>query len=96
VLGSKHAFGYRSTVRFKGKKVLEFYDKVFINDIGLRHGLIGYKERNINGILENIVYKELQSRGYEVKIGVFDNVEIDFCAENKMKNVCSGMSKSCR
>jgi len=43
---------------------------VFINDIGLRHGLIGYKERNINGILENIVYKELQSRGYEVKIGV--------------------------
>ena len=67
----------------KGKKVLEFYDKVFINDIGLRHGLIGYKERDINGILENIVYKELQSRGYEVNIGVFDNVEIDFCAEKQ-------------
>ena len=46
----------------KGKKFLEFHDKVFLNDIGLRNGLIGYREKDINGLLENIVYKELQSR----------------------------------
>lgn len=67
----------------KGKKILEFYDKIFINDIGLRHGFIGYRERDINGLLENIVYKEMQFRGYELKVGVLENTEIDFVAERQ-------------
>ena len=67
----------------KGKKFLEFHDKVFLNDIGLRNGLIGYREKNINGLLENIVYKELQSRGYKVSVGVFNQLEIDFIAEKQ-------------
>jgi predicted AAA+ superfamily ATPase len=67
----------------KGKRVLEFFDKVFLNDIGLRHGLIGYRERDINGLLENIVFKELQARGYQLSIGVIDQKEIDFIAEKQ-------------
>lgn len=67
----------------KGKKLLEFFDKVFLNDIGLRHGLIGYRERDINGLLENIVFKELQARGYKMSIGVVDQMEIDFIAEKQ-------------
>lgn len=67
----------------KGKKILEFYDKIFLNDIGLRHGLIGYKERDINGLLENVVYKEMLSRGYDLKVGVLENTEIDFVAEKQ-------------
>ena len=67
----------------KGKKLLEFFDKVFLNDIGLRHGLIGYRERDINGLLENIVFKELQARGYKVAIGVIDQTEIDFIVEKQ-------------
>ena len=67
----------------KGKKFLEFHDKVFLNDIGLRKGLIGYREKNINGLLENIVYKELQSRGYKVSVGVLNQLEIDFIAEKQ-------------
>ncbi len=67
----------------KGKKHLEFFDKVFLNDIGLRHGLIGYRERDINGLLENIVFKELQARGYKVAVGVIDQTEIDFIAEKQ-------------
>jgi predicted AAA+ superfamily ATPase len=35
----------------KGRRLLAFFDKVFLNDIGLRHGLIGYRERDINGLL---------------------------------------------
>ena len=65
----------------KGRKLLEFFDKVFLNDIGLRHGLIGYREKDINGLLENIVFKELQARGYRMSIGVIDQMEIDFVAE---------------
>lgn len=67
----------------KGKKLLEFFDKVFLNDIGLRHGLIGYRERDVNGLLENVVFKELQARGYKVAIGVIDQTEIDFIAEKQ-------------
>jgi len=67
----------------KGKRLLEFSDKVFLNDIGLRHGLIGYRERDINGLLENIIYKELQARGYKISIGVLDQMEIDFIAEKQ-------------
>ena len=79
----------------KGKRLLEFSDKVFLNDIGLRHGLIGYRERDINGLLENIVFKELQARGYKISIGVIDQMEIDFIAEKqnekKYIQVCYGL-----
>jgi len=67
----------------KGKRFLEFYDKNFLNDIGLRNGLIGYKEKDISGLLENIVYRELRSRGYEVSVGVIGQLEIDFVAEKQ-------------
>ena len=67
----------------KGKKFLEFYDKVFLNDIGLRNGFIGYREKDINGLLENIVYKELQAQGYKVFVGVLNQFEIDFIAEKQ-------------
>ena len=76
----------------KGKKILEFYDKIFLNDIGLRNGLIGYKEKDINGILENIVYNELRFRGYKVFVGKISNMEVDFVAvkqkETKYVQVC--------
>lgn len=67
----------------KGKKLIEFFDKVFLNDIGLRNGFIGYRERDITGIIENIVYKELQARGYKVSIGTIGQIEIDFIAEKQ-------------
>lgn len=71
----------------KGKKILEFYDKIFIGDIGLRHGLIGYRDNDISGILENIVYLELRSRGYDVKVGTQNGLEIDFIAVNKEETI---------
>ena len=58
----------------KGKRFIEFHDKIFLNDIGLRNGFIGYREKDINGLLENIVYKELQSRGYKVSVGVLNQL----------------------
>lgn len=65
----------------KGKRHLEFYEKVYLTDVGLRNGLIGYKEKDINGILENIVYHELVARGYKVYVGKLNGLEIDFVAE---------------
>jgi len=67
----------------KGKKYLEFTDKYFLNDIGLRHGFIGYGEKDINAILENIVFKEMEARGYNLSIGVMGQNEVDFIAEKQ-------------
>ena len=46
-----------------------------------------YKESKIQmgAYLENIVYNELISRGYDVKIGTLENGEIDFIASKDGK-----------
>ena len=79
------AFLIFKTSRFdiKGKRHLEFLEKYYMGDIGLRHGFIGYRDSDISGILENIVYLELLSRGYKVSVGKLSNLEIDFIAEQQ-------------
>lgn len=64
----------------KGKRLLEVHEKYYLGDIGLRHALLGYRESDIAGILENIVFLELKRRGYNVHIGKFGDQEIDFIA----------------
>ena len=65
----------------RGKRHLEYSDKYYPTDIGLRHGLFGYRDSDIGGLLEAVVYMELRRRGYEVAVGIIDDVEIDFVAD---------------
>jgi predicted AAA+ superfamily ATPase len=65
----------------KGKRHLEFLDKYYLGDLGLRHALFGYRDTDIGGLLENAVHLELLRRGYQVRVGVLDQGEIDFVAE---------------
>lgn len=71
----------------KGKKYLEFFDKIYLGDIGLRNGFIGYRDKDISGILENIVLLELKKRGFKVSVGVQNGFEIDFIAENHTEKI---------
>ena len=64
----------------KGKRVLEVHEKYYLGDIGLRNAIIGYREGDIGGVLENIVFLELLRRGYNVSIGKLGDAEIDFIA----------------
>lgn len=77
------AFIINKVPRFdlKGKKLLETYEKYYVADIGLRNAVFGYNENNINAYLENIVFIELLHRGYDVKIGKYEDYEIDFIAQ---------------
>ena len=50
-------------------------------DIGIREAIFGGNTRDIELVLENIVYMELLRRGYKVNIGKYDDKEIDFVAE---------------
>ena len=64
----------------KGKRVLEIHEKYFLGDVGMRHALLGYREGELTGVLENIVYMELRRRGYTVYIGKMGTREVDFIA----------------
>ena len=54
--------------------------KYYIVDNGLRNYLLGFRNRDSEHALENVVYFELLRRGYDVAIGKVDNSEVDFIA----------------
>jgi len=65
----------------KGKKVFANNAKYYAVDNGLRHLIAGDRSEDYGHILENIVYLELLRRGYQVYVGVVDNLEVDFLAK---------------
>jgi predicted AAA+ superfamily ATPase len=64
----------------KGRKVFSSNSKYYAVDIGLRRLIAGDKTEDYGHILENIIYLELLRRGYQVFVGVVDNLEVDFLA----------------
>lgn len=71
----------------KGKRHLELHEKYYLNDIGIRHALLGYREADIGGILENIVFLELKRRGYSVSVGKLGDREVDFIATRQNEKI---------
>lgn len=65
----------------KGKEILKTQEKYFVGDQSLLYSIMGYKDRLISGVLENIVMLELKRRGYKVYVGKLGVKEIDFIAE---------------
>ncbi len=63
-----------------GKKLLQFQEKIYIADHGIREALYGSNLKDINQTLENIVYMELLRRDYKITVGKNNNNEIDFIA----------------
>lgn len=61
-----------------GKQILSVNEKYYISDHGVREAVFGGNARDINLILENIVYMELLRRGYKVTVGRIGDKEIDF------------------
>ena len=64
-----------------GKRIFEIGDKFYFEDTGLRNSIVGYKVSDINKLLENVVYLHLCIAGYNVKVGKYNNREIDFMGE---------------
>lgn len=64
----------------RGKRILTGKYKYYLTDLGLGQVQNTSKKLQMGAYLENIVYNELLSRGYEVKVGTLDNGEVDFVA----------------
>lgn len=77
------AFVLKKVPRFdlEGKKLLKVDEKYYLTDHGFRQSMGFSNVKDIEKTLENIVYIELLSRGYDVKIGKVKDREIDFVAK---------------
>ena len=67
----------------QGKQILTTNEKYYIADHGIREAVFGGNMRDINLVLENIVYMELVRRGYKVTVGKTGTKEIDFVCEQR-------------
>ena len=64
-----------------GRKIFEINEKYYFEDLGLRNSLIGYRQIDMNKIMENLVFSRLTYLGYKVTVGQVGENEIDFVAE---------------
>ena len=64
----------------RGKRILNGKYKYYLTDLGLGQIVNTSKKLQMGAYLENVVYNELLSRGYDVKVGTFENGEVDFIA----------------
>lgn len=64
----------------RGKRILNGKYKYYLTDLGFTNILNDGKKKQISTYLENIVYNELVTRGYNVNIGTLENGGIDFIA----------------
>ena len=64
----------------RGKRILNGKYKYYLTDLGLGQVKNIGKRQQLGAYLENVVYNELISRGYDVKIGNLEKAEIDFIA----------------
>lgn len=67
----------------QGKQILSSNEKYYIADHGIREAVYGGNMRDVNLILENIVYMELMRRGYTVTVGKMGEREIDFVCDKR-------------
>lgn len=79
------AFVLKKVPRFdlEGKKLLKVDEKYYLTDYGFRQSMGFSNVKDIERTLENIVYIELLSRGFDVKIGKVKDREIDFVAKKR-------------
>jgi len=69
----------------KGKQQLATQEKYYLVDIGFRNLKLGkFQYQDVGHILENIVYLELNRRGYQVWIGKVGEYEVDFIVKNAL------------
>ena len=71
----------------RGKQILSTNEKYYIADHGLREAVFGGNTRDINLVLENIVYLELLRRGYRVTVGKVGDKEIDFVCRRQVQKL---------
>ena len=77
----------------KGRKYISTPSKYYFSDIGLRNARLNFRQQEENHLMENIIYNELLTRGYNVDVGVVEvregynrkQLEVDFVCNQSSK-----------
>lgn len=77
----------------KGKKYISTPSKYYFSDIGLRNARINFRQMEENHIMENIIYNELLTRGYNVDVGVVEVREKNVRKQLEVDFVCNQSDK---
>ena len=78
----------------KGKQILKTQGKYYFVDNGLKNVLAGFSSYDTGSSYENIVYMELLRRGYEVYVGKYNDLEIDFVAVSPNEKIYYQVTRS--
>ena len=78
----------------KGKQLLKTQGKYYFADNGLKNVLAGFSSYDTGSSYENIVYMELLRRGYEVYVGKYNDLEIDFVAVSPNEKIYYQVTRS--
>lgn len=78
----------------KGKQLLKTQGKYYFIDNGLKNIIEGISSYDTGSSYENLIYIELLRRGYEVYVGKYNEVEIDFIAIKPNEKVYYQVTRS--
>ena len=81
-INSSSIFNKVNRYDIRGKNVMMTLEKYYLSDLGLLQLKSSPIEKKVGGRLENIVYNELISRGYDIYIGKTEKGEIDFLIDD--------------
>jgi len=71
----------------KGKKYINTLSKYYFTDMGLRNALLDFRQLEQTHLMENIIFNELQFRGYSVDVGIVDEVGKDKTGKSVRKQL---------
>lgn len=83
----------------KGCSYIGATKKYYFSDVGLRNARLDFTSLDMGQMIENIVYNELLIKGYQVKVGTFDQVEKNREKRSVLKSyevdfiACKGIDK---
>ena len=78
----------------KGKQLLKTQGKYYFIDNGLKNIISGFSSYDTGSSYENLIYIELLRRGYEVYVGQYNDIEIDFIAIKPSEKIYYQVSRS--
>lgn len=76
----ENAFIFYKATRYdiRGKEHLKTLGKYYVVDLGLKNIMLGRMNSNLGSMIENIVFLKLIKDGWQVFVGKYDHLEIDF------------------
>ena len=79
------AFLIQTAERFdiKGRKYIGASRKHYFTDVGLRNARLNFRQVEESHVMENVIYNELRTRGYNVDVGVVEYTSKDGNGESR-------------